>query len=78
MRFILRRNPYNLTKKEVEEKMQGKLPEQINKHYVFINNKKFPPKQVIEEVLGLNRLDYTTMDARNILKRLSFEVGQLF
>ncbi|MEA1964680.1 MAG: hypothetical protein U9O41_06085, partial [Candidatus Aerophobetes bacterium] len=78
MRFILRRKPYNLTKKEVEEKMRRKLPEPINKHYVFVNDEKYPPKQVLNEVLGLNRLDFTTMDTRNIFKRLGFEFGQLF
>jgi len=77
MRFILRRKAYNLTKQEVEKKMQKVVPEEIRKHYVIVNNKKYPPKQILAEVLGLSRIEFTTMDASNILQRLGFKRGQL-
>lgn len=77
MRFILRRKAYNLTKQEVEKKMQKVMPEEIRKHYIIVNNKKYPPKQILAEVLGLSRIEFTTMDASNILQRLDFKRGQL-
>jgi len=75
MRFVLKRKAYELSKEEVEEKMKKVAPEVIRKHYVVIIEMKFPPKQVLGEVLGLGRVEFTTMDAVNILKRLGFEVG---
>jgi len=77
MRFILRRKAYNLTKQEVEKKMQRVVPEEIHKYYVVVNNKKYPPKQILAEVLGLSRVEFTTMDASNILQRLDFKLGRL-
>ena len=77
MRFILKGKAYDLTKEEVEEKMQEVLPEVIRQYYVIVNGKKYPPKQVISKVLGLGRVEFTTMDAVNILHRLGFEIGQL-
>jgi len=77
MRFILRGKPYNLTKEDVERRMRGVSPEVIRKHYVVINGKKYPPKQVLNILLGIDRLDFTAMDARNILRRLGFELGRI-
>jgi hypothetical protein len=53
------------------------VPEEIHKYYVVVNNKKYPPKQILAEVLGLSRVEFTTMDASNILQRLNFKLGQL-
>jgi len=75
MRFILKGKAYELRKEEVEEKMQRVTPEVIRKHYVVIIEMKFPPKQVLGEILDLGRVEFTSMDAVNILKRLGFEMG---
>jgi len=77
MRFILKGKAYDLTKEKVEEKMQKVPPEVIRQYYVIVNGKKYPPKQVISKVLGLGRVEFTTMDAVNILRRLGFEIEQL-
>lgn len=77
MRFILKGKAYELNKKEIEKRMEKISPEVIRKYYIVINGKKYPPKQVISEVLQLGRVEFTTMDAVNILRRLGFEIGHI-
>ena len=83
MRFILRGEELELYPRDVETAAQGCGPEAIRKHYVEVNRKRFPLKQMLEEVLKVkgykgnefSRLDFTTIDARSILKRLGFKCG---
>ena len=44
----------------------------MREHYVVVLGRRFPPKQVISRVTGLDRADFTTHQARRILKRLGF------
>jgi len=74
MEFTLRGNIYNLTRQDVEKAMNGVPPEQIIKYYVEVNSEKYPPKQVLAKSLGLGRVEFTTMDASNILRRLDFKL----
>ncbi|MGH2733427.1 MAG: hypothetical protein ACRDJG_10915 [Actinomycetota bacterium] len=48
--------------------------EPIQRHYVVIGGRRFPPKQVLAAVTGLDRADFTTHQARAILRRLGFGV----
>jgi hypothetical protein len=83
VRFILRGEELELYPRDVETAAQGCGPEAIRKHYVEVNRKRFPLKQMLEEVLKVkgykgnefSRLDFTTIDARSILKRLGFKCG---
>jgi len=52
------------------------LPEPIRDHYVVIDGRRFPPKQVIALVTGLDRADFTTHQARRILRRLGFTAAR--
>jgi hypothetical protein len=54
--------------------MKGVPPEKIFKYYVEVNGEKYPPKQVLAKSLGLGRVEFTTMDASNILRRLGFKL----
>ena len=76
-RFILRKTPYEYTKEDFERDLIGLEPESIRQYYVEINGKKFPPKQVIAHVLRLGKVEFTTMDAANILRRLGFRLHHL-
>lgn len=49
-------------------------PEPIREHYVVIGRRRYPPKQVLAAVTGLDRGDFTTHQARAILRRLGFGV----
>lgn len=74
VKFILRGNQYYLTKQDVEKAMEGVPPELIRRYYVVVNNEKYPPKQVLAKSLGLGRVEFTTMDASSILRRLDFKL----
>jgi 5-methylcytosine-specific restriction protein B len=76
-RFILKQNAYEMTKEQVERELIGVVPEAIRLYYVEINGKKFPLKQVISYVLKLGKVEFTTMDAANIVRRLGFKIKQM-
>ncbi len=61
-----------LDRESVEHRLEGVLPEPIHEHYVVIGGRRFPPKQVLSELTGLDRADFTTHQARRILRRLGF------
>lgn len=56
--------------------MRGVLPEPIRDHFVVIDRRRYPPKQVLSTVTGLDRADFTTHHARRILNRLGFPTGR--
>jgi len=61
---------------EVSRKLRDALPEPLGDHYVVVGGKRFPPKQVICLMTGLDRADFNTHQARRILSRLGFTVGR--
>jgi hypothetical protein len=67
---------YNLDSRSVEAALQGALPEPIHEHFVVINGRRWPPKQVLALVTGLDRADFTTHQARRALTRLGFPAGR--
>jgi hypothetical protein len=67
---------YNLESRNVEAALQGVLPEPIHEHFVVINSRRWPPKQVLALVTGLDRADFTTHQARRALTRLGFPAGR--
>jgi hypothetical protein len=67
---------YDLNSQGVEAALQGALPEPIQEHFVVINGRRWPPKQVLALVTGLDRADFTTHQARRALTRLGFPAGR--
>jgi hypothetical protein len=68
--------PFLLRSRDVVRAL-GKLePEPIASHFVVIGARRFPPKQVISAVTGLDRADFTTHQARRTLIRLGFPAGR--
>jgi hypothetical protein len=63
---------FELTPQTVEHAVERVLPEPIHEHYVVVCGRRYPPKQVLVEATGLDRADFTTHQARRILKRLGF------
>lgn len=63
---------FNLTKQDVEARMNGEDPERIQKHMVEVNGQMFPPKQVLGHVTGWARTTFTTLEAQRVLTRLGF------
>ncbi len=56
--------------------MRGVLPEPISIHYAVIGARRYPPKQVIGLVTGIDRADFTTHQARRVLMGLGFAAGR--
>lgn len=68
---------FDLRREAVERAMRHVLPEPISSHYVVIGPRRYPPKQVLALVTGLDRADFTSHQARRILMRLGFAAGRL-
>ena len=77
MEFTLRRNDYSLERPDVERAMKDVLPDPIRQYFIVVNGEKYPPKQVLAESLRLGRVEFTTMDASSILKRLGFKLNRM-
>jgi hypothetical protein len=67
---------YDLDPRGVEAALDGVLPDPIHEHFVVINGRRWPPKQVLALVTGLDRADFTTHQARRALTRLGFPAGR--
>lgn len=67
---------FELRRDRIEQATRRVLPEPISSHYVVIGNRRYPPKQVIGLVTGLDRADFTSHQARRVLMGLGFAVGR--
>jgi len=67
---------YELDTRGVQTALEGVLPEPIHEHFVVINGRRWPPKQVLALVTGLDRADFTTHQARRALTRLGFPAAR--
>jgi hypothetical protein len=67
---------YQLDERTVQEALKTELPEPIREHYVIVNGRRWPPKQVLALVTGLDRADFTTHQARSALTRLGFPASR--
>ncbi|MGI8759237.1 MAG: hypothetical protein ACR2K0_08005 [Acidimicrobiales bacterium] len=70
------RQPFLLDASDVGARALEVLPEPLVDHYVVVEGRRYPPKQVIALVTGLDRADFTTHQARGVLRRLGFTVGR--
>jgi hypothetical protein len=67
---------FDLDREQVERALAGELPEPVRDHYVVVAGRRYPPKQALAAVTGLDRADFTTHQARRILTRLGFVAGR--
>ena len=67
---------FSLDAGQVSRGLQRVLPEPLTDHFVVVGARRYPPKQVIALVTGLDRADFTTHQARRVLRRLGFTVGR--
>jgi hypothetical protein len=67
---------FELRSDRVESALRQVLPEPITSHYVVIGRRRYPPKQAIGLVTGLDRADFTSHQARRVLMGLGFPVGR--
>lgn len=67
---------YTLDRATVEERVRGVLADPVKDHFVVVGGRRFPPKQVIELVTGLDRANFNTHQAQRTLHRLGFVTGR--
>jgi hypothetical protein len=67
---------FRLDPRRVEAALADELPDPIRDHFVVVGGRRFPPKQALSAVTGLDRADFTTHQARRILTRLGFTAGR--
>ncbi|MBN0048448.1 SCO5918 family protein [Streptomyces actuosus] len=72
MRCVIAHYPFDLTKSEVEQSMDGITPETVTGVSVTISRRVYPVMQVGEAVTRLSRRDFTTGEMRRALTRLGF------
>lgn len=73
---VIAGRPFTLRADEVTRAMRSLEPEPISSHFVVVGSRRFPPKQVLSAVTGLDRADFTTHQARRTLLRLGFAAGR--
>lgn len=68
---------FTFTGQDVAAAVADMLPEPIHDHYVVVDGRRYPPKQVVAALTGIDRADFTTHQARRMLRRAGFAVGRL-
>ncbi len=76
MEFTFNGKHYDLTQQQVEQAMHGVAPEPGRKHFVVVGDSEYPIKQVFTRILHVSKLDFTTQQARSVLKRIGFDVRE--
>jgi hypothetical protein len=73
---VIAKRHFELWREQVEQRMRDVQPEPIASHYVVIDSRRYPPKQVVSAVTGVDRADFTSHHARRILTGLGFPAGR--
>jgi hypothetical protein len=71
--FILNGKRYNLSRTQLEKAAQSQPPRRIDKYQVSVGDMLYPPKQLVELLTNEQPINFTTMDAQRILKKLGYE-----
>jgi hypothetical protein len=75
-RFVISGQEFDLDAQTVQHAVERLLPDPVQEHYVVVGGRRYPPKQVVACATGLDRADFTTHQARRILKRLGFTAAR--
>lgn len=67
---------FRLSSAMVVDAVRGEAPEPLREHVVVVDGRRYPPKQVLARVTGLDRADFTTNQARAVLRRLGFTTAR--
>lgn len=72
MEFVVAGQRFEIDAGDIVQGCAQLLPDPIQEHYVIVAGRRFPPKQVLACVTGLDRADFTTHQARRVMTRLGF------
>lgn len=68
---------FSLSAEDVERKLRGVEPEEIQQVYVEVSGRRFPVKQALAVSAGLIRSGFTTQNAVRVLRKLGFKLGEV-
>jgi len=77
IRFRLNKEEHQLVAEDVRKRLATATPERLQTHAVVVDGAEFPIKQAFAAATGIDRLDFNTVQARNVLRRLGFEVRRV-
>jgi len=72
--FRLNGQQLRLTRQTVIDSVADQTPQSVNTWAVKVGGRLFPVKQVFARATGTNRTDFISHRARDVLRRLGFEV----
>lgn len=76
-RFTIAGRPVEISPDQVIRALGDMEPEVPRDHFVVVDGRRFPPKQVLAVVTGIDRGDFTTHQARSVLRRLGLDTGRV-
>lgn len=76
-RFTISGQQFDLESGDIERGLRNLLPDPVHEHYVVVRGRRYPPKQALSCATGLDRADFTTHQARRILRRLGFVAARM-
>lgn len=65
---------FTLSQADVDRVARRLEPEPIDVFFTVVGGRRFPPKQLVEALTGLDRADFNSHQARSVLVRLGFAV----
>jgi hypothetical protein len=74
VRFTLNGQQFELTAKDVQDRLRAVSPEPVQEYGVQIGLVRYPVKQAFEAATGVSRRKFTTQVARRQLAALDFEI----
>ena len=77
MRFTIAGEQVELDAARVRRQLVGRSPEAIRTHWVEIDGRRWPPKQVLALATGIPRTSFISHTAIRDLRRLGFRTSQM-
>lgn len=65
---------YSVDSEEIRQRMRHIHPKEIDKYWVTIDRRPYPPKQVVAELLEMPLASFTTMDANRVLAAVGYKI----
>lgn len=77
MDFTINGQRISLEADDVRHAVKGVAPSAARSHVVDVEGVEYPVKQVFAEATGLDLLDFTTNQARRVLRKLGFSLRRI-
>jgi hypothetical protein len=77
VQFQLGGQDYSLSKEDVQDRLRHVAPEDIRKHYVLVEGRRYPVKQAVAAAIRRPVTEFISTDAIRILSNLGFGVGNV-